>query len=95
MVRSDLVGLAAKIKIWSHSTRVLQGGSRPDAMELQKLSECCSELYDLEADYDEIVSLAGNPKHRKVPADLQARLRKFQNTPSIRGFSNTSMNESD
>jgi N-sulfoglucosamine sulfohydrolase len=36
------------------------------------------ELYDLEADPDEVVNLAGNPKYGKVLIDLGAKLRKFQ-----------------
>ncbi len=36
------------------------------------------ELYDLAADSDEVVNLAGNPSYSKVLADLQGKLRKFQ-----------------
>ncbi len=36
------------------------------------------ELYDLEKDPHEARNLAGDPKHRKLLADLQAELKAFQ-----------------
>ena len=36
------------------------------------------ELYDLEADPDEIHNLAGDPQHHDVLAELQKKLRDFQ-----------------
>ena len=52
------------------------------------------ELFDLQADPDEIHNLADDPRHKQTLDDLQARLKAWQSAPTIRGFSSGNVNSS-